>query len=138
MGHEKALEGIEAAIREHEEAIAVLRESFRKISGLGPSDPLEGGRVKKPPLAWKTADDIQILLEDGKVTMPKDQLIQILVDRNLVGGKTVKKKYESALLAITNGATKGYLRVEGNGENALVQWIPGERENKRVSRKGWR
>jgi hypothetical protein len=138
MGHEQALEAIEAAIREHEEAIAVLQDTVRRIVGLRPPDPLENGKVRKPPLAWKTADDIQILLEDGKVTMPKDELIRTLVERNLVGGKTLNKKYESAWLAITTGVVKKYLRVDGDAENALVHWIPGVRVNRRVSKKAWR
>jgi hypothetical protein len=133
MAHENVVAAIETEIREHQRAIEVLRASLREIGNLRPASPvLESGRVKKKPVAWAVADDMQILMEDGQKSWHKEELIRELVVQDLVGGDTEEKKYEAARIAVSFGINKGYLR---ENPEAVLQWIPGVRINKRIAKR---
>lgn len=89
---------------------------------------METGHLLRKPDGWNVADDIQRMLENGKKTMPRDELIKTLVENDLVKGATPPVRIAAARRAITMGKLKGYLRIK----DELVHWVPGIYENPRL------
>lgn len=75
---------------------------------------------------WKTADDLEMILELGSKFVPRRELEAMLVAGGCVKGETEEKKRESAKLAITIGLDKRYLVDASQG----IGWVPGVRKSK--------
>jgi hypothetical protein len=126
MAHD-LVAALKKEIREAESRLAWLKETLRKETGSHPG-VLDGGHLLRKPDGWNVADDIKKLLDNGKKTMPRDELVTTLVEGDLVKGATSSVKVASARRAITMGELKGYLRIK----NELVHWVPGIYENPRL------
>jgi hypothetical protein len=65
------------SLRAQADALEKGLKEFMRLQGGAPSRALvlESGRLLRKPDGWNVADDIQRLLETGKKTMPRDELI---------------------------------------------------------------
>lgn len=127
MAHDP-IEALLQKAREYEMMAAHLRESARMMKGDSVVMDATTGDMFRKPDAWRVADDLETILENGEKTMPRDALIQYLVENDLVAGKDLLTKVASAKRALTLGITKGYLRESGG----IIHWIPGIYVNTRV------
>jgi len=125
-------EDLLAQAKEYERLAKKLRETYKAMRGLNRSIEgiVEGQPVRRPD-AWRTADDIELLLEHGNKAMPSGELLKALADQNLVGGETYDDRISSGRKALTRGVNIGYLAIEDD----VVRWIPGIRVNSRLGRK---
>ena len=125
-------EDLLAQAKEYERLAKKLRETYKAMRGLNRSIEgiVEGQPVRRPD-AWRTADDIELLLEHGNKAMPSGELLKALAEQNLVGGETYDDRISSGRKALTRGVNIGYLAIEDD----VVRWIPGIRVNSRLGRK---
>jgi hypothetical protein len=114
------------SFRDHADA---LEKHLQTTLSLHPAGVLKGGQPVRRLTTRKTADDIERLLDHGAKTMKRDELIQILVEQRLVGGKDNDRRKQYANEAIRHGLSLGYLSENSDG---AVHWVP----NKRRSRMG--
>ena len=96
-------------------------------AGAVPSGMLKEGQLVRKPKAWRTADWIERLLERGKKTMGRDDLVGKLVEEKLVGGKDDEQREQYANDAIRRGIMFGYLKEDRSG---TVHWVPGIRKSR--------
>jgi hypothetical protein len=134
---------IKKEIRDHENAIETLKDMLRKASRIGSSGTppgvltAEGNLIRKPTATAKVADSIEMLLEYGKKTMKRGELIKALADQNLVGGKDEDQRFQSASEAIRRGLIvspphkTGYLKED---PDTTIHWVSGVRKS-RVGKK---
>ena len=90
-----------------------------------------GEQIVRKPTSRKTADYIERLLEGGKKTMRRADLVDRLVEQKLVGGKDENRREQYANEAIRLGIMYGYLKEDRSG---TVHWVPGIRKS-RVTKK---
>lgn len=125
------IHALELKAKEYEKIAKHLRESARILRGLaGPVEGISEGQPVRRPDAWRTADDIELLLEQGKKAMPAGDLLNTLADRRLVAGESFDDRIANARKALTRGQNIGYLEIVDD----IVRWIPGKRVNPRLSR----
>jgi hypothetical protein len=132
---------LEDYIREARARIKVLRDQADAIEatlkGLhaqptAPAGvPNEDGKLAHKPAAWRAADHIERLLERGKKTMGRTDLVKTLVEQKMVGGKDDDQREQYANEAIRRGIMFGYLK---EGRSGTVHWVPGIRKS-RVTKK---
>jgi hypothetical protein len=90
-------------------------------------DLIRGGEpVLRKSVNWKTADSLEVILENGKKSIPRAELEKMLVKGDHVKGQTDQKKLESAKSAITVGLDKEYLIETPKG----IGYVPGARKSK--------
>jgi hypothetical protein len=125
----RATQALIESLRSRADALEkTLREAFTSPPAI-PHGVLDGGRLIRKPTTWKTADDIERLLEGGAKTMPRGELVQILADNRLVGGDEADdvRRHQYAEEAIRRGIMYGYLSQNGDG---VVHWLPGVRKSR--------
>jgi hypothetical protein len=121
-----------ALIKSFREQADALEKQLHAVLGLQPAVPpgvLSEGKLVRKPTTWKTADDIERLLEAGAKTMKHAELVQILVDQKLVGGDGADdaQRHQYANEAIRRGVMYGYLKEDRSG---TIHWIPGVRKSR--------
>jgi len=116
----KALRAQADSIEKH------LRELLRVQPNV-PAGVLKDGQLIRKPTTWKTADDIERILEFGKKTMKRAALIKTLVDQELVGGKDEAQRTQYAELALEKGFDGKYLKED---RDTTIHWIPGVRKSR--------
>ena len=129
MALEDYIRETRALIKTFRDHADTLEKQLQTTLSLLSAEVLKGGKLdEKKPDAWKVADDIQRILEDGAKHMLRDELTKLLVERDLVGGADRNTKFSAARRAITNGLNKGYLRLKGE----TVHWVPNVYQNSRL------
>ena len=131
---------LEDYIREARARIKVLRDQADAIEDtlkglhVQPTAPAgvpnEDGKPVRKPAAWRTADHIERLLDRGKKTMRRTDLVKTLVEQKMVGGKDDDKREQYAEEAISRGIMFRYLE----DRSGTVHWVPGVRKS-RVTKK---
>jgi hypothetical protein len=111
-----------------------LEKTLRETLSVQPAIPagvVEEGKLLRKPAAWRAADHIERILERGKKTMKKDDLVRLMVEQQMVGGKDDNQREQYANEAIRRGVLFGYLKEDRSG---TIHWVPGIR-NSRVTKK---
>jgi hypothetical protein len=132
MALEDYIRETRALIKSFRDHADTLEKNLQVTLSLHPAGVLGGGQHADPkPTTWRTADDIERLLDRGAKTMKRDELIRILVEQKLVGGADELQRSQYAGHAIRQGLFFGYLSENGDG---TVRWLPGKRKS-RVGKK---
>lgn len=122
----------EKAAKELRQAASSLRKLRRATEGI-----VEGQPAFRP-VGWKTADDLKILMEDGKREFTRGELEREMVERKIAGeaGSDENVRLRAARTTITSGKAKGYLveieHKSGNPDKNTIRWIPGIWSNPRL------
>ncbi|HEX4581827.1 MAG TPA: hypothetical protein VH139_07185 [Acidobacteriaceae bacterium] len=121
------IEAMLAKAKEYEKLAAALRENARLIRRLEPgSEVVADGHRRRNSVGWKTADDLEKILEYGNKFIPRLELEDVLVTSGCVEGQTEEKKRSSAKVALTIGLANGYLIEAPRG----IGWVPGLRKSR--------
>ena len=108
-----------------------LETQLQTSLNLLPAGAFGGEQIARKPTGRRTADYIERLLEGGKKTMGRADLVDTLVKLKMVGGKNDDQREKYANEATRSGLQSGYLTENGDG---TVHWVPGKRKS-RVRRK---
>ncbi|HTF66997.1 MAG TPA: hypothetical protein VK638_30370 [Edaphobacter sp.] len=120
MSHDPVVEAIKNTIREHEKAIARLKEMLR-IHDSGVGVLTVDGHLKRKPKTWKAADDLERILDFGKNTMKRAELVEGMVKDKRIGSSDDAERAKNATEAIRRGLVAGYLK---ENPDTILHWIP--------------
>ena len=104
-----------------------LEKQLQTTLSLLPAGAFNAEQVARKPTSRSTADYIERLLEGGKKTMGRADLVDTLVELKMVGGKDENRREQYANEAIRLGIKYGYLKEDRSG---TVHWVPGIRKSR--------
>jgi hypothetical protein len=102
-----------------------LEEQLQTTLNRLPAGAFSGEQIVRKRGSWNTADYIERVLEGGKKTMGRTDLVKTLVEQKMVGGKDDDQREQYANEAIKRGVMFGYLKEARDG---TIHWIPDVRK----------